>query len=204
MKRLALILLLTGMAAAADAANVIVVTNNIYDLNPVRDAESVTAGQQTRITLYATDGVDPIDLSGGQNRLVVYDVRDNWELRSTGPAVTADADEGKLIWRIQALDAGSYKVEGTSEYANTNNNFDIFDIFLTVTNAPAAVPILNVGSTSVTNIFNEGAFSNTFQTVLTNNFAPTFSPSTTITNIIQSSLNIYYSSNIVASVTNEP
>jgi len=196
---------LTVQAQFIVEQQVVQTTNNVFDLNPARDALDVTAGR-LRIKHTVTDGVDPLDLDGGYPiPLTIKDRADDFRLATINSVSGAPPNE--VWWVIQNLGAGEYDL--TATVTLPDDTFQIFHRYVTATNVPVSDVInvtntISVGSTSVTNIFNAGAFSNTFETVLTNNFAPTFSPSTTITNIIQSSLNIYYSSNIVASVTNEP
>ena len=194
---------LTVQAQFIVEQQVVQTTNNVFDLNPARDALDVTAGR-LRIKHTVTDGVDPLDLDGGYPiPLTITDRQDDFRLATINSVSGAPPNE--VWWVIQNLGAGEYDLSATVTLPD--DTFQIFHRYVTATNVPVSDIInvtntISVGSTSVTNIFNEGAFSNTFETVLTNNFAPTFSP--TITNVIQSSLNIYFHSNIVASVPNEP
>ncbi len=158
MKRI-LSCLIIVLAVEAGAQNVIIVTNNIYDLNPDRDQATISAGINTRLTLYATDGVDPINLSGGRNQLRLYDVRDNWELTPVGPEIRGDAAQGWVIWRIPPLNSGTYEFRGANEQANTNLNFNILRMRITITPTPSAgggATTLRKGSINLMGVYRLG------------------------------------------------
>jgi len=154
---------------------VVQTTNNVFDLNPARDALDVTAGR-LRIKHTVTDGVDPLDLDGGYPiPLIITDRQDDFRLATVNSVSGAPPNE--VWWVIQNLGAGEYDLSATVTLPD--DTFQIFHRYVTATNVPDGD--INVSVTGIT-----------------------VEANTVITNIIQSSLNIYYSSNIVASVTNEP
>jgi len=144
---------------------VVQTTNNVFDLNPQRDALDVTAGR-LRIKHAVTDGVDPLDLDGGYPiPLIITDRQDDFRLATVNSVSGAPPNE--VWWVIQNLGAGEYDLTATVTFPD--DTFQIFHRYVTVTNVPVSDIInvtntINVGETSVTNIFNEG----TFQTTVTN------------------------------------
>ena len=154
---------------------VIQTTNNVFDLNPERDALSARAGR-IRIKHTVTDGVDPIDLDGGYPiPMTVSDRLDGYTVATINSVSGAPPNE--VWWIIQAIGAGSYDLSATVTLPD--DTFQVFHRYLTVTNIPTGAAVINIDSNAVT-------------------------AQVSITNVVSSALNIYYWGTNVASVTNGP
>ena len=164
-----------AVAVSASSQTIHVTTNNVFDLNPSRDSLTGLAGEQ-RIRAAFTDGTDPVDVSDGVPiPLVIKSRVDDYRVVVINSATSTPPNV--VWWPVPSLNAGEYDL--TATVTLPDDAFPVFHRWLTLTNAPEGD--INVSVTGIT-----------------------VEANTTITNIIQSSLNIYYSSNIVASVTNEP
>jgi hypothetical protein len=115
----------------------------------------------------------PIDISDNSTfRLEVW-ASDNFRLynltNTLNPEV--DASLGQVRFVIPSLGAGQYRVRGivTPVSGDTNESWNLTHHYLTVTSTPSQAQTINVtniisvGDTSVTNIFGDNYFTNTFE-----------------------------------------
>jgi hypothetical protein len=144
----------------AEATTIFVTTNNVLDLNPERDAISALQGA-IRIRHTITDGSEVLDVSAGFPIPLTIASRVDGYTNSIINTVTNDG-VGVVWWVIPSLGTGEYELKSTVTLPD--DSFPIYDRYLSVTSAPSAAGDIfitnnvSVGDTSVTNIFQSGAF----------------------------------------------
>ena len=170
-----IIAMIALVAGAASGQSVYRFSSNVSDLNPERDAFTVTTGT-IRITADINNGAGPLDLSTANQpfTLNVKHLTDNW-IQPIVSALDSTPTNGMIRWQF-TLNPGVYELK--SDLVFPDDTFPAFWRNLTVVALPSDV------SVSITGI--------------------TVNASVGVTNLITSSLNIYYWGTNVASITNSP
>jgi hypothetical protein len=177
MKRLTYILSIL-LAGVVSAQTIYVTDQNIFDLNPSRDSITGLAGaQRIKASFWENNEYTiPLDVAAALPiTLTISSTVDDYTVSVVNSSTSTPPNV--VYWVVPFLNAGSYRAQATAVF--TEDQFGVFDRFLTLTNVPAA-----------------GAA--TFN--ITNNI----SADVVITNVVSSALNIYYWGTNVASVTNGP
>jgi hypothetical protein len=159
-----LLAILLILPLAGYTQTIYVTDQNIFDLVPDRDAISGLAGsQRIRANFWLNNAYDdPLDVTAALPiQLTVKSNVDDFQITVLNNATSAPPNT--VWWTIPALSAGSYRLSADAVFPD--DTFPVFDRFLTLTNIPAAAPIINitneVGSVTVTNNLE-------FNTVVTN------------------------------------
>ena len=176
MRYLLAILLMLGVSYGQ---TIYVTDQNIFDLVPDRDALTGLAGSQRIKASFWEDPsyTSPLDLTAGLPiQLIVKSTVDDYTVSI--PNSITSTPPNTVWWVVPALNAGSYRLQAS--YVDTIDTFPVFDRYLTLTSAVSAASVVNISATN------------------------NISADVNITNITQSSLNIYYWGTNVASVTNSP
>lgn len=135
MRRFVIMLSLLVLATAdGRGQNLIVVTNNYNDLNPDRDALTNQVGI-IRIVASINDGSEPLRLDGLLTAaLRVIEPESGYTNATIAATVTNDV--GIVRWSIPAQQVGTYRLMASAVYAD--DDFPIFDRYMTMTSPPAA------------------------------------------------------------------
>jgi len=150
MRRFVIMLGLLVLATAdGRGQNLIVVTNNYNDLNPDRDALTNQVGI-IRIVANINDGAEPLRLVGLQSAALRVIEPESGYTNST-IAATVTNDVGIVRWAIPAQQVGTYRLMASAVYAD--DDFPIFDRYMTMTSPPAAF----CGDVTVINNVTNGA-----------------------------------------------
>jgi hypothetical protein len=174
--RIAIIISL--LTLVVNAQTIHVTDQNIFDLVPDRDAISGLAGsQRIKASFWENNDYDlPLDVAAALPiTLTISSTVDDYTVTVLNSATSTPPNV--VWWVVPFLNAGSYRAQATAVFSE--DQFPVFDRFLTLTNVPAAPT-----SISITGI--------------------TVEANTIITNVVSSALNIYYWGTNVASVTNGP
>jgi hypothetical protein len=146
-----------------NAQTIHVTDQNIFDLVPDRDAISGLAGsQRIKASFWEDNGYTiPLDVAAALPiTLTISSTVDDYAVTVLNSATSTPPNV--VWWVVPFLNAGSYRAQATAVF--TDDQFPVFDRFLTLTNVPAAPTSffltneVTVGAVGVTNIFEAGSF----------------------------------------------
>ena len=149
MRFFVVILLLT---LGVNAQTIYVTDQNIFDLNPSRDALSGLEGAQRIRANFWEDSsyVDALDVTGGLPiTLTVKSTVDDYTVIL--PNSVTSSPPNTVWWEISFLSAGQYRLQASITLSD--DTFPIFDRYLTLTSSPAAsAATVNLTVTNITTI----------------------------------------------------
>jgi hypothetical protein len=171
--RIAIIISL--LTLGVNAQTIHVTDQNIFDLVPDRDAISGLAGaQRIKASFWENNEYTiPLDVADALPvTLTISSTVDDYTVTVLNSATSTPPNV--VWWVVPFLNAGSYRAQATAVF--TDDQFPVFDRFLTLTNVPAAPTSffltneVTVGAVSVTNIFGDTIITNviTSDIIITN------------------------------------